>query len=262
MPERTPARNTRQHWSNRVTHGGAFFCAAALGLFAIPAIALEAKDCEQEETNSLAIRACTALLGSSQLDNDTRRRFLMRRGNAWLKEDEAGEAAADYSRVLQINPSDVAALTGHARALTVLGKHDDAVKDWSAIIAGASKPEDLERATFERGNSALAAGDAQLALKDFAKLHELNPKSTSAHLGRAKAFAMLKDRDSERSEIDLAQAADANDPSPFYARAEAAERDGDVRKAIDNYMAGLRLNSRGGWDARKALKRLGVDSPP
>jgi tetratricopeptide (TPR) repeat protein len=262
MPKPTP-RKTVYACSSFVTIGkSAFVFAAAMGLFCIPAAALEAKDCVHEETNSIAIRACTALLGSPQLDDDARRRFLLRRGNAWAKEDEAGEAVADYTSVLQINPSDVAALTGRARVLTVLGKHADAIKDWTAIIASASNPEEWEPATFERGNSALAAGDARLALEDFAKVTEFNSKKAKGHLGRAKAFAILNDRDGERIEIDLAEAADASDPAPFYTRAEAAERDGDVAKAIDNYMAGLRLNSRAGWPARKALKRLGVDSPP
>ena len=262
MPKSRPHKTVPAGLSLGTIGAGTFFCAAVIGVFSNPAIALEAKDCEQEETNSLAIRACTELLGSPQLDDGARRRFLLRRGDAWLKEDEAAESAGDYALILLVNPSDVAALTGRARALTVLGKHEDALKDWPAIIAAASTREDLEQATFERGNSALAASDAPLALKDFAKVIELNSKSTRAHLGRAKAFAVLKDRDSERSEIDLAQAADVTNPAPLYARAEAAERDGDVRTAIDNYMAGLRLNSRAGWPARKALKRLGVDLPP
>lgn len=221
-----------------------------------------AKDCEQEESNVLALRACTAMLETGKLDEATRARYQARRGYAWLADDDGADGALeDFNNALKFAPADVKSLKGRAKAHTLLGQHDEAVADWTAILATNPGPQEAEAALMERGASAVAAGKQQAGLADFAKAAELNPKSEKAHIARAEVFAALSDRPSALKEYDLAQAINGGSYEFYLARALMAERWGETQSAIDNYAKALKIDPRKAWDARKSLKRLGVDYP-
>ena len=100
------------------------------------------------------------------------------------------------------------------------------------------------------------------ALADFAKVLELNPKNTAAHIARANTYFKLNDRDRALDEFDRASKIDPSDIRPYMARAEAAERWGDNKLAIESYLLAATSNPRGAGHARQALKRLGVDRLP
>lgn len=226
-----------------------------------------ARNCEQTDTAWLAIRACTALLNRSEADSDAQSRFHISRGLAWLKEEEPKEALADFTRAIEVNPTDLRALTGHARANAALGDHNAAAGDWTRAIeqAGLSHPgppEGIDKMYLERGAEWLATGNTDTALADYAKALELNPKNTNAHIARANAYLKLDDRDRALAEFESAAKIDPGDIRPYMARGEAAERLGDTQLAIESYMIAAKTNPRGSGQARQSLKRLGVDNMP
>lgn len=222
----------------------------------------EPKDCEQTESNVLALRACTAVLEAGNLDEATRERYLARRGQAWLAdEDGADGALEDFNTALKLNPNDVKALEGRAKAHSLLGQHDKAVADWSSIIATNPDAKAAEAALMQRGAANLAAGAHEAALADYAKALELNPKSEKAHIARADVYEALQDRPNALKEYDLARAINGGSYEFYLARALMAERWGETQSAIDNYAAALKIDPRKAWDARKSLKRLGIDYP-
>jgi tetratricopeptide (TPR) repeat protein len=225
-------------------------------------LAFELKDCEQQDSSPLALRACSDILKSGQLDQAAIARVYLRRGLAWMIEDEPAEAVADSTRALEIAPKNIKALTSRARANAVLGNHAAAVQDWTALIELKPEPADLEALYLERGASQLGAGDPQAALADYDKTLQLNPRSVKAHVGRAGVYVSLNDREMVLKECSLARAIDPNDSAPYFELGDAAERWGDKKLAIENFTAALKMNPRGFWNARKALKRLGVDNPP
>lgn len=223
--------------------------------------AYERKDCEQENKATLALRACSQLLDIGDLDQATRARYYRRRGDAWLHEDEPKEAASDFSHALDIEPGNVTALKGRARANTLLGKHAAAVADWSAILVKAEDDTAKEQAYLSRAESELAAGKPDAALADYAVILESNPNSVKAHIGRAKVYGSLNDRDKALEALDDALKIDPQSIAAYFARGQMAESWGDTRMAIDNYLTAWKLNPRGAWEARKGLRRLGVDFP-
>ena len=99
-------------------------------------------------------------------------------------------------------------------------------------------------------------------MADYGKIFEINPESLKAHLGRANVFVTLNDREKALAEFARAQAIDPKNLAPYIARAEAAERWGDTKMAIENYLVVVRNNTRSAGPYRKALQRLGVDTPP
>jgi Tfp pilus assembly protein PilF len=237
------------------------FCSlAALAFLAKPALAqsYELKDCEQEDSASLSLRACTTLLQSSELNNEDRARILARRGFAWLIEDDADDALADFTAAIKLNPRELRALIGRARTHSLLEQHAKAAEGWSAVIA---LDPNSEAHYLKRGASYLAAQDMTAAMADFDKTVALNPKSIDGFIGRANVFVALKDKDNALTEFARAVAIDPKHSAPYVARAEAAEIWGDTKLAIENYGMALTVNTTV-WAARKSLKRLGIDTPP
>ncbi len=238
-------------------------CAALLLSIATPAaFAADARDCEQEDSHVTALRACTALLDAGNIDEVTRARYLIRRGYAWLAdEDGADGAKEDFTRALHTDPANVKALKGRAKASTRLGQHDLAIADWSSILATKPDAKETEAALMARGAAHLSAGAQDAALADYARALELNPKSEAAHIARASVFAARGDRASVLKEYDLARAINGGSYDLYIARAQIAESWGETQSAIDFYQAALSIDPRRAWTARKSLKRLGVDYP-
>lgn len=258
---------TSLHLRHAVAHATshAVKLAAALIIAAacVPAsLAAELKSCTGAENSSNALRECSALLqADGGLDGNDRIAVHLRRGQAWLAEDEPLEAVADFTRILSREPTHEQALTLRAKALTALARHADAAADWTALIGKASgsakEPLLLQRAATYR-----AAANSDGALADYDAIIAANPKSLKAYVGRGNVFAMLKERDKALAEFAAAEAIDPADTAPHIARAEAAEGWGDTKMAIENYMFVAKNNTRSAGPYRKALQRLGVDTPP
>lgn len=220
------------------------------------------RDCEQEDSHVTALRACTSLLEAGNLDDATRVRYLIRRGYAWLADEDGSDGAKeDFTRALQIEPANVKALRGRATSYTRLGQHALAIADWSSILATQPDAGQLEAALMARGAAHLAAGGQDQALADYAKALELNPKSEAAHIARAAVFAARNDRANVLKEYELARAINGGSYDFYITRAQMAESWGETQSAIDFYQAALRIDPRRAWTARKSLKRLGVDYP-
>lgn len=236
--------------------------AIMLGLTgASPSPAQSLPDCEQADRAWLALRLCSQLIDGPQANDSDRGRALTRRGFAWLIEDEPIQAAADFSRALAIDAGNVRALEGRARARTIEEKHDLAAADWTAAIEKSRDESEVEKYRLERGVSLIAAGRLPEALADYDKVLAAKPESVEGMIGRANVFAAQGARAWALSEYDRAKAIDPKNFAPYLAQAEAAERWGDSKMAIENYSTALSLKTTV-WTARKALKRLGIDTPP
>lgn len=216
------------------------------------------KDCLQDDSARLALRACSALLQGSELSTEDKLKAYASRGRAWLREEEPQEAIADFTRVLDASPGDAEILRMRARAHAQLDDHKAAAADWSAIVAG---DPDADAPVLARASSWLAAGDAAAALADYDLVLARNAKSIEARIGRGNVFAAQDRKEEAYHEFDLAQAIDPAGWQVYHARGVAADKWGDTKIAIDNYSQTLRLNTVN-WDARRALRRLGIINVP
>lgn len=261
MPSAAP------RYTNRIARRARRAAAAQLlAVFAFamlqPAAADDDADCAQEDTSSLAVRACTALLNTSELTQDMRVRYLVRRGQAWFKEEEPKEAIADFTHAIGIDPKHIYAYASRAKAHTAIGEHKLAAEDWGAIIAASPGDASAEPLHLSRAASLLAAGDTDAALASYTKALTLNPKSINAYIGRGNVYAALNDKVKALAEFAAAEKIDFSTTSPFLARGEAAEKWGDTALAIENYKVVVRNNTRSAGPARQALRRLGIDNVP
>lgn len=209
-----------------------------------------------------AIRECTALSLSQGLSNQDNIALHLRRGQAWLDDEDPAEAVKDFSVVLDIDGRNEQARVLRARANTALGQHGAASSDWSVVIETTQSGAMKEQGYLMRAASWLAAGNFEAALADYDAVLAANAKSVKACLGRANVFLARNDREKALQEFARAMAIDPNDTTPYIARAEAAERWGDTKSAIEDYKVVVRNNTRSAGPYRKALQRLGVDTPP
>ncbi|MGL4396482.1 MAG: tetratricopeptide repeat protein [Hyphomicrobium sp.] len=232
----------------------------ASGALANPAAADDKQtlNCEQDNMASLALRACSALIASPDVPAETRGRIYAMRAAAWLREEEPAAAIADFTRAIDLDPNNITALRGRARAHTVLTQHAEAARDWSLIIALQS---DKEEFYLERGASYLAAGKTAEAMADYTTATTIDPKSRKAYVGRAKVYDALDEREKAMKEFERALAIDPESFETYLAKAEVADRWGDTKLAIENYSLVLKYNGVY-WHARLALRRLGVATPP
>jgi Tfp pilus assembly protein PilF len=90
---------------------------------------------------------------------------------------------------------------------------------------------------------------------------EINAKSVEALTGLASSYEHLGKKDEAQKNFAAALAIDPNNVPALIARAEAAERWGDRKLAIESYSAAIRLNGMQ-LKPRQALQRLGVETPP
>ncbi len=112
-----------------------------------------------------------------------------------------------------------------------------------------------------RASSWLSAGEPASALADYDSVLARNAKSIEARIGRGNVFAAQDRKEEAYHEFDLAQALDPLSWQVYHVRGVAADKWGDTKVAIDNYSQTLHLNTVN-WDARRALRRLGVINVP
>lgn len=215
-------------------------------------------DCEQDNSARLALRACSALLRDADLAVDIQKRIYAARGAAWLREEEPEQAIADFSKALEIEPQNTTVRAARARAYSQLDNHKAAATDWSEIVTAdpSAGPPQLMRA-----ESLLAAGETAAALAGYDRLLAADGKNVAARIGRGNVFVALDDKPQAYREFDLAEATDPQNWQVFHARGVAADKWGDTKLAIENYSQTLRLNTVN-WDARRALRRMGVMNIP
>ncbi len=241
---------------------GAVMTLVALRLSA-PADAAHAQthtlhDCTQDNSARLALRACTALLQQSDLKAENLAAIYAARGRAWLREEEPDEAVSDFTRALEMQPANPALLQDRARAHTRLGAHKDAAADWSVLIALLPGSD---TAYLRRADANLAAGDTAAALADFDSVLGRDDRNVEARIGRGNVFVALDQKADAYREFDLAQQIAPENWRVYHARGTAADKWGDTKLAIENYTRTLHLNTVN-WDARRALRRLGLVNIP
>lgn len=210
--------------------------------------------CQRDDMRGADVRRCAELSATPGTSAHELSQVYAARAAAWMKDEEPLAAIADYTRAIEADPDNLAALEGRAHAHSAAGRHDLAAQDWGLVIA--SQPSESESYS-QRGHSWLAAGQPNQALADFTRAVELEPEKPGAYLGRASAYEHLQDRQKAIQDLDRAVAAEPGLWTTYLTRAQIADRWGDRQMAIDNYRLVIKHNHQY-WQAYKALHRLGA----
>jgi tetratricopeptide (TPR) repeat protein len=172
-------------------------------------------------------------------------------GEAHLLLGRAAEAETTFRAVLAAKSS-VPARVGLGRALTALGKHEEADKELRAAVA--ADPKDA-RAHLALGESLLAAKRLDDAKKSFDEAAKLSPGDPWIARGQVElALAQDDDKDAARIAKSLSKSKPEHPMGPFLS-AVVLERQGKDDDAIESYEKALALDDAF-LDAHKNLAIL------
>ncbi len=106
-----------------------------------------------------------------------------------------------YNNALKINPSGLEALYARAKLLQDLGKIDEALTEYQAMV---KLHDDCENCYYNMGAITLEIKkDAKQALSYFTKAIELNPNYLEAYFARGYTYSLLKDKISAKADYNL-----------------------------------------------------------
>ena len=243
--------------SRRVRAG--FWAALALAPFLampLPVKAIDLAACDKDNLPQAVLDECSRAIYAEGTTAEDRIRIYTLRGVAWMREEEPAAAIADFTRAIDLDASNIAALRGRAHAQTAMGRHDGAARDWTSIIAVQPDTADNYR---ERGLAYLASGHSAQALSDFDKAIALDPQNPDHYIGKARVYGLMKQPDHALKEFDRAIVVRPDYAQIYMARGAAAESWGDTRIAVESYRKALKYPNDVSWYAIRALQRLGVD---
>ena len=132
---------------------------------------------------------------------------LIARGNAYLGERKPEAALADYEQVLKLKPETVQALSLKAEALSMMGRHKQAVDAFSKVLE--KQPKDTE-ALSGRAIASMARGKVDAANADWRQQLKLLPARQPA--ARACVALRLADYAQALPELEQAVARQPGDP--------------------------------------------------
>lgn len=106
-----------------------------------------------------------------------------------------------YNNALKINPSGLDALYARAKLLQDLGKIDEALTEYQAMV---KLHGDCENCYYNMGAITLEIKkDPKQALSYFTKAIELNPNYLEAYFARGYTYSLLKDKISAKADYNL-----------------------------------------------------------
>jgi tetratricopeptide (TPR) repeat protein len=204
----------------------------------------DAASCEAREI-ATAIRGCTTLIGGGELSGEKLAQAHLNRGNAYAKRSYYTEAAADFSRVLELAPNNANAYRERGQAYDELSETAKAEADLAeAIRLAPNNPEFYAVRGWVRKN----AGDKEAGKADFEQAIKLADKAIEAqqdlalaYYARGNAYAGVENY--SRALADLDEAIDLKpEDETFYAdRGAIHELKGEQDKAGADYVKALGL---------------------
>lgn len=178
-----------------------------IALIAVPALASPVEDCEQSKDIDATIAACTAVITQAAQDpkNQDPKNLVTaynQRGIAYeQKAQGATQAVADFSKAIEIAPTDARAYRNRALLSLELFNLDAAISDLDKAIrldpsdatsyAWRGEAYDMKQ-ELDRKNSARVTEDFNRAMADFAKALELDPNNAIVRRYRDGAARYVK----------------------------------------------------------------------
>lgn len=144
--------------------------------------------------------------------------FLSNRGNAYRDLKRYGDAMADYERAIFLNPSSAPAYIGRGLAYGAKGETELAISDFSMAIELESAPD----AYYNRGVMFSQKREFQKAIADYTKYIDLNPLNkqllANGYLNRGIANYYLNDAAAALADMGNAIAANPQLANAFKVR--------------------------------------------
>jgi tetratricopeptide (TPR) repeat protein len=189
----------------------------------------------------IVISACSNAISSS---TDTKLNLAIvygKRGNAYHDRREYDRAIADYTKIIEINPTDAVAYNNRGIAYRAKGDNDSAIADHTRAIK--IDPE-LSSAYNSRGIAHRAKGDNDSAIADHTRAIEIDPELAGAYYNRSLAYHAKGDNDHAIEDATKAIEINPGHGGAYYIRGLAHGNKGDHDRAIADYTKAIQINPK------------------
>ena len=172
--------------------------------------------------------------------------ILTAKGEEAFEQKKFDQAVDCYTKVLQLDPNNANALYVRSWAHQWMGAYDYAIIDLNKCIPLSTNNYSLSYALMSRGDAYYQKINYEVAINDFTKAIQLNPKLTDAYLARARTFYAIKQFD--RSIIDCSMAVwlKPDLSEAFCLRGMANKHNGDFNKALVDLDKAIQLDKTNG----------------
>lgn len=172
----------------------------------------------------------------------------LNRGNALTRLGRYGEAASDLQRAAALAPqNDPEPLIALGAALVLAGDGNGAVQalDRAAGLAPANRPDG--RVFFNRGRALVLLGRPQEAIRDFDAALALNASDAQAYAFRGDARLILGDRQGAYADYGAAAQAKPDYADAFLRRGKIAWEAGQQGQAAADLRRAYELGAQDAW---------------
>lgn len=184
------------------------------------------------------IGACTWLLESGQLSQDSYSYAYNNRGTAYWAIGAHDRAIRDYDEAIRLNPRDYYAYSNRANSLSAKGEYDRAILDYNEAIRLNAR---FAEAYNNRANAYRVKGAYKRAIRDVDEAIRLVPDFAAAYSNRGLTYADLGAHDRAIRDFDEAIRLDRDYAEAHYNRGNSYQAKGDLDRAIRDYDEAIRL---------------------
>ncbi len=171
--------------------------------------------------------------------------YFVNRGSAYESKGEYDKAISDCNEAIRLKPDDAYAFDNRGIAYANKGEYDKAISDYDEAIR--LKPDDADALEY-RANVQVDRHEYDRAIADADEAIRLDLKLPNPHAARSRALLGKGNVSGALAEAEQVVALKPNYMGGLVARGEAEAKNGDLRKALDDF--------------NRALVVIGVDRDP
>ncbi|GHU98537.1 hypothetical protein FACS1894159_01140 [Bacteroidia bacterium] len=161
------------------------------------------------------------------------------KGYEFASNGDFNSAIENYSKAIEIDPTDAMAYNNRGNAKSDLGDKEAAIEDYDKAI---EINPNLAEAYNNRGVAKSDLGDHRAAIEDYDKAIEINPNYAEAYNNRGVAKSDLGDYQAAIEDYDKAIEINPNYAEAYNNRGVAKSDLGDKQAAIDDYSKAIEIN--------------------
>jgi tetratricopeptide (TPR) repeat protein len=161
-----------------------------------------------------------------------------KQGEKAFNSGDFGQAISDFTKAIEINPSNLLAYGSRGSAYYFKNEFNQAIADFNKVIA--LKP-DTAKGYYCRGLAYAKKGDNEKALDDFNKAIELNPRYNEAYGDRGLLYYLRNDFDQAIKDFSKVIEIIPNADRAYYARGVAYAKKNDLGQAISDFTKAIEI---------------------
>lgn len=193
-------------------------CLLLFGLLLTGAAAVQANACRQAEQTTdanAALKQYTDCLSNTNLDQASRSRAYLQRGQVYYRMGHYLEAITDFSQAAQDSRISTSALTWRAMTYQQRKRYVAAIKDFSSAIALAPGSA---RLYCQRGDVYRITRHYSQAIDDYSQSLAIDPSEMKCRLSRAELYSTVGRHDEADQDYARILATNPNNPAAIRGR--------------------------------------------